>query len=288
MMYFRQVSISLTIIFLYSQLQAQGPWAAGKRHGFAQLSFSTINYSDIYNRVGDVTPVSRNNSDNTIQLYAETGLSKNLTAKLVLPFTITSYSNNQLSPAVRPENASLAGIGNITAGIKYTRQFKHWLIAPSLDISLPASAPNSAKGLRNGYENVTVLPQVSAGISGKKWYAYTKLGYGITTNGYNDFAGINAEGGYKVIPSLWLSLVADLRITTTAAGAFGKAERIAFPNYSYTSFYVDDQEYIGIGMKAAFQFPKSKIGISAGLYGAAGGRNVAAAPSANAGIFYKF
>jgi hypothetical protein len=288
MTYLKQASVSLTMIILFSQLQAQGPWAAGKGHGFAQLSFNTIHYNNVYDRNSNVQKVLRNNSDNTIQLFAETGISKNLTAKLVLPFTIASYTNNQLSPAARPENASLAGIGNITAGIKYTRQFKHWLIAPSLDISLPASAPNSSKGLRNGYENVTVLPQVSAGISGKKWYSYLRLSYGITTNGYNDYAGINAEGGYKVIPSLWLSLVADLRLTTTAAGAFGRAERIAFPNYSYTNFYVDDQEYIGIGIKAAFQFPKSKIGISAGLYGAAGGRNVAAAPSVNAGIFYKF
>jgi hypothetical protein len=288
MMYLKQALFSFLIMMLYSQLQAQGPWASGKGHGFAQLSFSTINYSDIYNRAGDVTPVSRNNSDNTIQLYAETGLSKRLTAKLVVPITIAGYSKNLLTPAAGPAKASNTGLGNITGGIKYTQQFKHWLIAPGLDISLPAGKPKSNLGLRNGYENVTLLPNVSAGISGKKWYSYLRLSYGITTNGYNDYTGINAEGGYKVIPSLWLSLVADLRLTTSAAGAFGKAERIAYPNYNFTNFYVDDQEYIGIGLKAAFQFPKSKTGISAGVYGAAGGRNVAAAPSVNAGFFYKF
>jgi hypothetical protein len=272
----------------FTQLQAQGPWAAGRGHGFAQLSFNTINYNNVYDRDGKVQKVFRNNSDNTIQLFAEAGISKNLTAKLVLPFTIASYSKNLLSPGSGPEKASLAGLGNITAGIKYTRQFRHWLIAPSLDISLPASAPNSAKGLRNGYENVTVLPQVSAGISGKKWYAYTKLGYGITTNGYNDFAGINAEGGYKLLPGLWVSLVADLRITTAARGDFGEKEKSLYPNYGYTNFYVDDQEYFGIGIKAAYQFNKSKFGLSTALYGAAGGRNVAAAPSINGGVFYKF
>lgn len=275
-------------MLLFSQLQAQGPWAPGKGHGFAQLSFSTINYADIYNRNGDVVPVSRNNSDNTIQLYAETGLSKKITAKLVVPITTASYSKNLLSPASGPVKASNTGLGNITGGIKYTHQFKNWLIAPGLDINLPAGNPNSSLGLRNGYENFTILPNVSAGISGKKWYSYLRLSYGITTNGYNDFTGINAEGGYKVIPSLWLSVVADLRLTTSPAGDFGKAERLAFPNYNFTNFYVDDQEFIGIGLKAAFQFPKSKIGISTGIYGAAGGRNVAAAPSVNAGVFYKF
>ncbi len=288
MMYFKQALSSFVMILLFSKVQAQGPWASGKGHGFAQLSFSTINYSDIYNRAGDVTPVSRNNSDNTIQLYAETGVSKKLTAKLVLPITTIAYRNNLLSPAAGPAKASNTGLGNITGGIKYTQQFKHWLIAPGLDISLPASKPQRSSGLRNGYENFTILPNVSAGISGKKWYSYLRLSYGITTNDYNDYAGINAEGGYKVIPTLWLSLVADLRLTTSAAGAFGKAERIAYPNYNFTNFYVDDQEYIGIGIKAVFQLPKSKIGISAGVYGAAGGRNVAAAPSVNAGVFYKF
>jgi hypothetical protein len=288
MMYFKQAVFSFVITILYSQLQAQGPWASGKGHGFAQLSFSSINYSDIYNRNGDVIPVSRNNSDNTIQLYTETGLSKKITAKLVVPVTIAAYSKNQLSPAAGPEKASNTGLGNITGGIKYTQQFKHWLIAPGLDISLPASKPKSSAGLRNGYENFTILPNVSTGVSGKKWYSYLRLSYGITTNGYNDYAGINAEGGYKIIPSLWLSLVADMRLTTSAAGTFGKAERMAYPNYNYTNFYVDDQEFIGMGMKAAFQFPKSKTGISAGVYGAAGGRNVAAAPSVSAGVFFKF
>jgi hypothetical protein len=280
--------IFLLTLFLLNDASAQGPWAAGKGHGFAQLSFNTIHYNNVYDKDGTVQKVFRNNSDNTIQLFAEAGISKNLTAKLVLPFTIASYSNNLLSPGAGPQKASLAGIGNITAGIKYTRQFKHWLIAPSLDISLPASTPNAAKGLRNGYQNATVLPQVSAGISGKKWYAYTKLGYGITTNDYNDFVGINAEGGYKLLPSLWLSLVADLRITTAARGDFGKKERALYPNYAYTNFYVDDQEYFGIGIKAAYQFSKSKLGISAAAFGAAGGRNVAAALSLNGGVFYKF
>ncbi len=288
MTYLKQALSSFTMVLLCGQLQAQGPWASGKGHGFAQLSFSTINYSDVYNRSGDVTAVSRKNSDNTIQLYTEAGISKKITAKLVVPVTSVAYSSNLLAPAAGPAKASLTGLGNITGGIKYTQQFKHWLIAPGLDISLPAGKPQRSNGLRNGYENFTILPSVSAGISGKKWYSYLRLSYGITTNGYNDYTGINAEGGYKIIPSLWLSLVTDLRLTTSAAGAFGKAERIAYPNYNFTNFYVDDQEYIGIGLKAAFQFPKSKIGISTGVYGAAGGRNVAAAPSVNAGVFYKF
>jgi hypothetical protein len=284
----RSAVLFIMVSTIFIQLHAQGPWAPGKGHGFAQLSFNTINYTDVYDKDGNVQKVSRNNSDNTIQLYAEAGISKNITAKLVVPFTAVSYSKNLLAPATGPQKASLAGIGNITAGIKYTRQFKHWLIAPGLDISLPAGAPNPAKGLRNGYENVTILPQVSAGISGKKWYAYTKLGYGITTNDYNDFVGINAEGGYKVLPSLWLSLVADLRITTAAKGDFGKKERALYPNYAFTNFYVDDQEYFGIGLKAAYQLPKSKFGLSAAAFGAAGGRNVAAALSINGGVFYKF
>jgi hypothetical protein len=278
----------LSLLIICNLLRAQGPWAPGKGHGFAQLSFNTINYTDVYNRDGKVVPVSRSNSDNTLQLFAETGLSKKITVKLVVPVTIASFNKNVLSPATGPVKASLTGLGNITGGIKYTHQFKNWLIAPALDISLPAASPNQITGLRNGYENLTILPTVSTGISGHKWYSYLKLGYGITTNGYNDYATINAEGGYKVLPLLWLSLVADLRMTTAPAGDFGKVERTLYPNYNFTNFYVDDQEYIGIGIKAAYQFSKSKLGINAGAYGAAGGSNVAAALSLNGGVFYKF
>jgi hypothetical protein len=288
MVFSKSLFISFLLTALTGSLLAQGPWAAGKGHGFAQIGFSTIRYTDVYDQNGDGKPVSRTNSDHTIQLFAETGLSKKVTVKLVVPVTIAAYSNNTLAPATGPAKASLTGLGNITGGVKYTIQLKKWLIAPGLDISLPAGQPNSQLGLRNGYENFTFLPHVSGGTSGNKWYTYLKLGYGITTNGYNDFAIVNAEGGYKVIPNLWLSLVADLRLTTGPDGAFGKAERARFPNYGLSKLYVDDQAYIGIGFKAAYQFPRSKLGISAGVYGAAAGNNVAAAPSMNAGIFYKF
>jgi hypothetical protein len=288
MLYYKPLFCTFLLTSLTGFLLAQGPWASGKGHGFAQLSFSSIRYSDVYDKNGDVKAVSRNNSDNTVQLFAETGLSKKITAKLVIPITVASYNNNRLATATVPAKASHTGLGNITGGVKYSFHFKKWLLAPGLDIGLPASKPKGQLGLRNGYENVTLLPYVSAGTSGNKWYAYLKLGYGITSNGYNDYANINAEGGYKVIPALFLSLVADLRLTTGPDGAFGKAEQAKFPEYGFTNFYVDDQAYIGIGFKAAYQFKQSKFGISAGVYGAAAGYNVAAAPSVNTGVFYKF
>ena len=59
------------------------------------------------------------------------------------------------------------------------------------------------------------------------------------------------------------------------------------PASKFTGLYVNNQSFYSFGFKLAYFIIPDKFGVNASAYAALGGKNVAAGPPFNGGIFYK-
>lgn len=276
----RLLIVFLFLLTLPTLSMAGGPWIRGYRKGFAQLSYSGLFYNSTFGSTGSELAAYRNTSDVTLQLYAEYGIANDWEIRGILPYKLlrTGTSTNQ---AANPVPAgTLTGIGNIGLGVK--RAVIAGVVSVGVDVLASTFTNNDRLGLRTGYEGFTVLPNVSVGFSGNRTYGYAEVGYGFMTQNYSDFAKINGEFGYQLHPKLWVAAVADFRLPV-GNGPFFNTEA-----YQFTGTYLNNQMYLGTGLKAAYDIVPDKVGLSASVIGALAGENVPFSRSYNAGIFIKW
>lgn len=274
------ISTLLMLSFLSTTVQAGGPWIRGYRKGFVQFGYSGLYYNAVFGPTGSERAVYRNTSDVTLQVYAEYGIAKGWEVRGVLPYKLLRTSTSADRAANPVPAGTLSGIGNIGLGIK--RSVVEGAVSVGVDVLANTFTNNDRLGLRTGYEGWTVLPYVSVGFGGKRTYVYAEIGYGFMTQNYSNFAKINSEFGYRLHPRLWVAAVADFRLPTKS-GPFFNTEA-----YQFTATYLNDQMYLGTGIKAAYDIVPDKIGLTASVIGALAGENVPFSRSYNAGIFIKW
>ncbi len=276
----KRLICSLLLLSLSTLSIAGGPWIRGYKKGFVQLGYSGLYYNSVFGPTGSELKSFRNASDVTLQLYAEYGFARGWEVRGVLPYKLlrTGTSTDRLANPVPA--GTLTGLGNIGLGIK--RSVLEGAISVGVDALANTFTNNDQLGLRTGYEGWTILPYVSVGFGGKRTYVYTEVGYGFMTQNYSNFAKINGEFGYRLHPRLWVAAVADFRLPTRN-GPFFNTEA-----YQFTATYLNDQMYLGAGLKAAYDIVPDKIGLTASVIGALAGENVPFSRSYNAGIFIKW
>jgi hypothetical protein len=269
--FFLCISITLTSF-------SQGPWTKGKNNGYIQLGFSSIQYDKVqYNATETVT--GNNNSDITLQLYTEFGLTSKLEAQLILPYKMLG-STNKITNVTK----TLSGKGNATIGLKYLLYDKKWKISSGLLFSTSSNTKDDSNGLRTGFEASTFLPYFTFGSSSNKWYYYGNIGYGLMTNNYSDFIKIAGEVGYNIIPKGHLMFMFDTKNVVNKE-SFYTADKISYRN---TSNYLDRQAYFAVGIKANYEFIKNRFGANIAGIGALQLNNTPIAPSINVGVYAKF
>ncbi len=274
----------LLIIALFSIIQfnsfAGGPWVPGNKKAYIQAGWSGLFYKTVMlNNVS--TETGANNYDNTYQIYSEIGLGDRGLVKVILPFKQMGYTS--ILPTVL--SGSISGLGNVTLGGKYLLLDKNIKISAGVDIQTGISKKDDLLGLRTGYEAITVLPYFSIGSGFKKSYLSADLGYGMMSNGYNSFLKVNAEAGYKVTKKLYTILIFDIK-NPINKGTFGEGVATE-KKYQKNGAYVNNQSFLGLGLKLNYEIKENKFGVNISTLGALSANNVGMNPSFNSGLYIK-
>ncbi len=277
----RLISALLLLTFL-STVVAAGPWLPGRKKGFLQIGYSGLYYNAVFGPTGTEQPSFRNTSDVTLQLYAEYGIAQKWAIRGVLPYKLlkTDFSTDRTANPVPA--GTLTGIGNIGLGVKRSLLDGPVKLSVGVDALANTFSNNNRLGLRTGYEGFTVLPYLSVGSGGKRTYYFAEAGYGFMTQNYSNFIKLNGELGYRVIPRLWIAGTLDFRVSAKN-GPFFNTEA-----YQFTGTYLNDQLFLGAGLKGSYDIVPDKFGLTASVIGALAGENVPFSRSYNAGIFVKW
>ncbi|MBC7572602.1 MAG: hypothetical protein H7319_23150 [Spirosoma sp.] len=259
-----------------------GPWLPGARKGFVQLGYSGLYYNSVFGSNGSEQASFRNTSDVTLQLYAEYGIGKKWGLRGVLPYKLLSTGPSTSTVNNPVPAGTLNGIGNIGFGIKRALLDGPVKVSIGVDGLANTFTNNDRLGLRTGYEGWTVLPYLSVGSGGSRTYYFVEAGYGFMSQNYSNFLKLNGELGYKLLPRLWVAGTLDFRLPAKN-GPFFNTEA-----YRFTGTYLNDQMYLGAGVKASYDLVPDKVGLSGSVIGALAGQNVPFSRSYNGGIFYKW
>jgi hypothetical protein len=278
----RHLLIFLFLITLSMPALAGGPWIRAYQKGFVQVGYSGLYYNAVYGATGSEQAVFRNTSDVTLQVYAEYGIAKRWEIRGVLPYKRlrTEQSTN---PSANPvTSGTLTGLGNIGLGLKRALLDGPVKLSVGVDALANTFTNNDRLGLRTGYEGWTVMPYLSLGSGGKRTYYYAEAGYGVMTQNYSNFLKLNGEFGYRLHPRLWVAGTIDVRLAAKN-GPFFNTEA-----YQFSATYLNNQTFLGAGLKAAYDIVPDRLGVTASTIGALAGENVPFSRSYNAGIFIKW
>lgn len=232
--------------------------------------------------MGSEKDAYRDINDHTFQIYVEYGLAKKLELRAVVPFKVISIgpsSNIQANPVPA---GSLNGIENIGLGLKRGILDGDVKLSIGVDALANTFTNNDQLGLRTGFEGWTLLPYLSVGSGTKRTYFYAEAGYGFMTRNYSNFVKLNGEAGFKVLPRLWVAGTVDFRLPEKN-GTFFNTDA-----YQNTATYLNNQKYLGLGLKAAYDLIPDRVGLSASIIGVLSGENVPFSRSYNAGIYFKW
>jgi hypothetical protein len=263
-------------------LRAGGPWVRPFRTGFAQLGYSGLYYRAVFNPMGTERPIFRSAQDHTVQLYAEYGLAPGWEVRVVIPFK-SLRTGPSADPARNPvPEGTLTGLGNLGLGLKRALLTGDIKLSAGVDVLAATFRNDDQRGLRTGFEGWTVLPYLSVGSGTRRAYYYAEAGYGWMSQEYSHFFKFNGELGYRFGTRFWLAGTLDFR-TPRRNGRFTNTEP-----YLLTGAYLNDQSFLGTGLKAAFDLKPERLGLSASVIGALAGENVPFSRSYNVGIYLKW
>ena len=266
--------ITAVLLLSISLCNAQSPWTRDKGKSYIQLGFTSLNYNS-YQLEGKKVENFGEISDNTIQVYAEYGITNKLEAQVILPYKTISFDDSATNTS-----ESISGLGNVTLGLKYKWHDKTWKVSTGITYNAKSIKVDYDKGLSTGFNAATILPYISVGSSINKWYYFGNIGYGYMNNDYSDYLKATFEVGYEVIKKGHLIFVLDTRNVIAKEDAF-ITDTAQWPSY------LDRQTYNAIGLKANYEFKKDKFGANFAAIGATGIDNAPLAPTLNSGIYVK-
>lgn len=276
-------SLTLTL-FALTTLSAQSPWTKEKGGGFAQLSFMAIpTYSDYFENNNDTRSSSREYTEFGLQAYGEYGILDGTTIVGSIPLKILNAGDYVDSvQIINTQPGSLVAPGNLKLAIRQRIYSDGLAVAGQLGFEAPIGTTDAAKGLRSSYECWTVTPMLSAGAGLGKGYVYGYGGVGFRTNGYShNFTG-GIEGGYKFFKPLWTMLFLDIN------RSFKNGGRKEIASVVDSGFYVNDQEWVSLGLKLLFEI-NDNIGLTASTtLSAVAAHQVPKSPSVSIGVYGKW
>jgi len=281
----KKITLLLTGILIYSFSIAQSPWARQKGDGFSQLSFTTLpEYNLLFQSDQNELKTERYANDNTLQLYNEIGIAKDLNVIVVAPFKMQSVgalSEDTLSNPITKEE-SLSGIGNVTLGVRKGFKIKKMVAALQLKVALPTYAYDKESGIATGYNATSINALYSLGKGfNEKNYLFGYTGGTFRTNNYSSVAIVGFEYGHKFFDQLWFIPFLDFNFSLRNGNVKLDAEQIA------NGFYINNQEFTATGFKFIEEFNEN-IGATFGFGGSFTGNNVAQTPAISIGGYYKW
>lgn len=269
-------------LFLFCPLlTAQSAWTLEKNHWYTQIGFTNIGpYNELFVNGSDKREIPFEITDNTLQFYGEYGLLDKLTLSLSLPlkFIRTNSQASTLNAVIASESVSV--LGNISFGIKRKLYDNKIVISSSFVIDANTSQYFKDSGIRTGYDAWTFLPSISFGKGTDKYFLQGSLGMGLRTNNYSHYLNLKGEVGYKFFNRFWTIFYMDYK------DSFENGTILLPVNNLTTSLYVNNQEYLGYGIKVIAEL-NSSVGITSGFGGALTANSEARKAALNLGVYFK-
>ncbi len=277
-------SILLLFVFVSFSLAAQSPWPRSKAGFFAQASWNFIpTYTTLFGGHAADIVLQRKVTEQYLQLYGEYGLSKKTTifGSLPLGFNKRGAVNPDYTLLNTPTaSGQIAGLGNTTLAIRH--QFGTGRVAwtGTFKLGLPAATGYKEVGLRTGYNALTLLPMINAGMGFHKLYWYAYGGYGYRSNGYSHFLNFGGELGFH-LGKVWLMGFFETVYPVE------NGTRQSPPIAELTGLYLNNQGWVSIGLKATWELNRF-WGINFSGAGAVWAQNVPQSPGLGLGLYFKW
>jgi hypothetical protein len=258
--------IALLYVFIYTSTsaEAQSPWLHKKKDGYIQVQgiLPAYQYNSTLNGffVSDVQAVNRETFNSDYSIYLEYGILDNLNLISTLPFKYVSTGNLTTTENELPfddvlEEGSLSGLGNYSFALKYGLGGKKANFAVSLDTRWNTISQDLEKGLSTGIDANAFGLVLHAGRGNSKHYGFAAVGFYKYTNSYSDAVEINVEHGWKLKERWNLALTLNGRFSLSNGSYFNE-------NLDQTGLYPNDQEWLAISAKAAYEL-KNGFGLNA-------------------------
>lgn len=274
--------VVLILVLSVSNIYGQSPWTQKKGKAYTQLSFTSISgYSSLY---GDPDyNTERKITDNTLQLFAEYGLTDKTSLILNLPFKMVKAGDltNDANLVPFSRSGSESSLGNIEVGIKHVFSQKKWIFSGQFNIEANTSSFYANSGLRTGYDAWSFTPLLLTGRSFGKTYVQGFIGANIRTNNYSSNFRIGGEVGTKAFKNIWLIGFVDI------SSSFKNGDVSLPVSNLVNGLYVNDQEFGAMGIKAIGEI-SSNFGVNVGFGSAFSGNNVPKRAAITFGLYRKF
>lgn len=260
--------IAMLCIFGLSTLitNAQSPWPQTKNDGYIQVQgiLPAYQYSSTLNGffIGDEQDVNRETFNSDYSLYLEYGILENLNLITALPFKYVSTNKLTNPEDELPfenvlEGGSLSGLGNYRFALKYGLGGKKAQFAVSIDTRWNTISQKLDQGLSTGFDANAFGLVLHAGRSFSNHYGFASISFYKYTNDFSDAIEINIEHGWKLKERWNIALALDGRLSLYNGTYFNE-------NLDQTGLYPNDQEWLAISAKAAYNL-KNNFGINAAL-----------------------
>ena len=257
-------------------------WTLDKNELYVNLSFSNSAYDMGYDSTGEIKTLPVNVNDRTIQLFAQYGISDKLTLQVAVPFKILSTEADLTEfNAIEGnylETGTLNYFGNIEVGGLYKFIDDKPMVSISFFVEANTMDYNYFTGLQSGFNSFGFKPGAGVGWGfNKTWFSYY-LGGDLRTNNYSSAILSNLEVGYKPVPYLYAAGDLFVKRSLQAGGDCDCTN-------TYTSLYLNDQDYFAYALKAGFIY--NDWGLNFGYNGAFSASNLPAEGIITIGLEYK-
>lgn len=258
---------------------AQAPQTLLKDKAVIHFTGSFLRYDRVFNKTGDLIDSRSSIQDNTFTASVVYGITDKFTIKAGLPFKV-QYTTPD---ATDQRSGNLDGLSNVALGGQYLFWNKELKITAGLDVLSRNYSVNYTSSLRTGYVGYTVMPYVFIVKQYDRKYITAQAGFAARSNKYSEEIRVNIEGGYKFFNKLWLAGLIDSKFSLRN-GSFHEHDS---PGFFSTGMSVNNQQFFSAGGKATYAFTEA-FGIQATVMVPLSGRNIAASPLTEGGLYLKF
>lgn len=282
--YLLSVLLCLSGISMSINTFAGGGWPQ-KKHGlYLKLSQWWVIYNSYYDNFGNKINDRSRGIYNT-SLYAEYGITKNLTGILYFPFYSVAVLGQEVAKntgVVLAERDKISGVGDMDLSIKYGLIQKSGVaISTSLLLGFPLGVHEGGRdgSLQTGDGEFNQMIRVDASSSFKlgKYFPYTSIytAYNNRSNNFSDEIRYGLEAGI-VLKKLMIIVRGDAV----------KSLRNSDENFNQfnTGLNLNNAEYLNLSMELGYKIT-DKIGASLNYNKAVSGKLIFTDPSYSIGVF---
>jgi hypothetical protein len=271
---------SVILSLLISTVTYAGGWTKKKGEGFYKLGFQYIRAKYFYEPSGNRVPITPL-GDYTTSLYIEYGIEDWLTAVGYIPF----YKYNTLDRVVGRSSGTeyfggdkASGFADPDVGLRVALiRNTPTVLALGVSVGIPVGNSKQPNGLLSGDGEFNQAVSLQAGHSfyPLPMYVTADIGFNNRTRGYSDELLYAAQIGYTF--EMLFNLAASFRGVKSLKNGDDAVTG------GTNGIFTNNQTYLEYGGEAGYRLTQS-LGISAGVYSVAGGRNVLSAPKFTLGL----